>query len=144
MMQRSTIQCRVGHFFAKSFAGKTVTRKNIINRDLIKADNGIHISTVLILAILILFPAFAQAALKNVAISTDINLPIVINLSQSISNISEPIVTIPVQPNSGIATVVECTDGTQVCVEYQPAVNFQGQESFNYAVENDEGIQKQQ
>ena len=142
-MQLSKIQCRVGHYFAKSFANKTVTRKNIVNHDLIKADKGIHYahaSTVLILAILMLFPALVQAALKNVTISTEINEPKIINLSQSISDISAPVVTIPAQPNSGVATIVECTDGTQVCVEYRPAVNFEGRESFNYAVVNDEDV----
>ncbi len=125
-MQLSRIQCRVGRCFA-NFADKTVVRKN-------------HASMVLILVIIMLFPAIAQAVLKNVVISTDINLPKVINLSQSISNISEPVVTISTQPGLGVATVVECSDGSVLCVEYQPALNFEGRESFNYAVVNDQGV----
>jgi len=118
-------------------------RENIISHDIANSDNGIHYaraSTILILAILMLFPVFAQAALQNVTVSGDENRPITINLSQSISNISEPVVTIPVQPTSGTATVVGCADGVQVCVEYQPAVNYVGQESFEYAVVNDQNI----
>jgi len=139
VMQRSKTQCRVGHYFAN----KTGTRKNAVNHDSGKTDNGLHCAragTVLILVILILLPAFVQAALKNVAISTNMNEPIIIDLSQSISDISEPVVTISAQPDSGSATVVGCTDGTVLCVEYQPAVNFEGRENFGYAVVNDQGI----
>ncbi len=145
-MQLSRIQCRVGHYFAKSFANftdKTVIRKNSVNHDVVNSDNGIHYvhaSTTLILAILMLFPAIAQAELQNVVISSNVNQTIVLNLSQSISNISEPVVTIPAQPDLGLATVVECADGAVLCVEYRPAVNFEGRESFNYAVVNDQGV----
>ncbi len=140
-MQLSKIQCWIGCCFA-NFADKAVVRKESVNHGSIRVDKGTnyaHASAVLVLAILML-PAFAQAALKNVTISTEINEPRIINLSQSISDISEPVVTIPVQPNVGVATVVECTNGTQVCVEYRPVVNFEGQESFEYAVVNDQGI----
>ena len=136
MIQLSKIQCRVN----SGFVNKNIIRKNIVNHAFVNADNGVHYahaSTILILAILMLFPAFAQADLKNVAISSNINQTIILNLSQSISNISEPVVTIPVQPNSGEATVVACSNDALLCVQYRPAVNYTGRESFNYAVVND-------
>jgi len=139
VIQLPAIQCQVNG----CFVNKNIIRENIVSHDVVNSDNGIHYaraSTTLILAILMLFPAFAQAELQNVAISGDVNQLITLNLSQSISNISEPVVTIPVQPSSGTATVVGCTDGAQVCVEYQPAVNYAGQESFEYAVVNDQNI----
>jgi len=136
VIQLSKIQCRVN----SGFVNKNIIRKNIVNHAFVNVDNGVHYahaSTVLILAILMLFPAFAQADLKNVAISSNINQTIILNLSQSISNISEPVVTIPVQPNSGEATVVACSNDALLCVQYRPAVNYTGRESFNYAVVND-------
>ncbi len=131
-MQLSQIQCRIGRCFA-NFAAKTIVKKNSVN-------HGVHASTTLMLAILTLFPAIAQAELQNVVVSTDVNQAITLNLSQSISNISEPVVTISTQPGLGVATVVECSDGSVLCVEYRPAVNFEGRESFNYAVVNDQGV----
>lgn len=112
--------------------------KNIVN------DHALisyaHVGMTLALVALMLFPVSARADLKNVAVSTGVNQAIPINLSQSISNISDPVVTIPDQPSSGVATVVACSDETLMCVEYRPAENFEGRVSFNYAVVNDQGI----
>jgi len=99
-----------------------------------------RVGMTLVLMVLILFPISAQAELKDVTVSTRVNQAIPVNLSQSISGISSPVVTIPTQPSSGVATVVECNDNTMLCVEYRPAENFEGQASFNYAVVNDQNI----
>ncbi len=136
MIRLSEIQCRVNG----DFVNKNVIRKNIVNHAFVSTDNGVHYAhanTALILVILMLFPALAQADLKNVATSSNINQTITLNLSQSISNISEPVVTIPIQPDSKEATVIACSNNTSLCVQYQPAGNYIGLESFNYTVVND-------
>ncbi len=129
MIQPSKIQCLVNLY---------IFNKNIVNYYAL--TSYVHIGMALALVALMLFPVSVQADLKNVAVSTRVNQTIPINLSQSISNISAPVVTIPGQPNSGVATVVACSDETLMCVEYRPAENFEGQASFNYAVVNDQNI----
>ena len=119
-------------------ANKYVTKSYIVS--ICKNAQCILAGTVRLLTLLLLFPASAWATLTNVTVSSNINQAITLNLSQSISNISEPVVTIPAQPESGSATVVSCGDSTLVCVNYQPALNFQGQVSFSYAVHNDQSI----
>lgn len=119
MIQPSKIQCVVNHDSLTSYA---------------------HIGLQLVLLVLMLFSTAAQAELKDVTISTGVNQAIIINLSQSIGSISEPVVTISSQPASGSVTLVECNDSTLPCVEYRPAENFEGQVRFNYAVVNEQGI----
>ena len=131
VIQPSKIQCLVNLYFVN---------KNRVNVNHYSLTSYAHAGAMLVLVVLMLFPVSAHAELKDVAVSSSINQTIILNLSQSISNISNPVVTIPVQPNSGVATVVGCSDETLLCVEYRPAENFEGQARFNYAVLNDQNI----
>lgn len=124
MIPLSKIQCLVNLYFVN---------KNIVYQPA-------YVGLTVALVVLMLFPVSVRADLKNVAVSTGVNQAIPINLSQSISNISDPVVTIPDQPSSGVAAVVACSDETLMCVEYRPAENFEGRVSFNYAVLNDQDI----
>ncbi len=124
MIPFSKIQCLINLYF--------------INKNIVCRHTSVGLTVALV--VLMLFPFSVRADLKNVAVSTGVNQAIPINLSQSISNISDPVVTIPDQPSSGVATVVACSDATLMCVEYRPAENFEGRVSFDYAVRNDQGI----
>ncbi len=126
MISFCKIQCLINLYFVN---------KNIVCQHAL--SSYAYVGLTLALAALMLFPVSARADLKNVSVSSSINQIIILNLSQSISNISNPVVTIPNQPDSGVAAVVGCSDETPVCVEYRPAENFEGQVSFNYAVIND-------
>ncbi len=129
MIQPTKIKCPINSNYVN---------KNNVNRYFFMAYT--HAGAALVLAVLMLFPVSAQAKLKDVTVSSRVNQAITLNLSQSISSISNPVVTIPSQPVSGVATVIACNDGTLLCVEYRPAENFEGQASFNYAVVNDQNI----
>jgi len=81
----------------------------------------------------------ATADVSNVRISIGKNKTITLNLSNSITNISAPQVTISSQPANGEATATACSDNTLRCVTYKPNPDFVGIDSFSYEVNNDAG-----
>jgi len=83
---------------------------------------------------------FATADVKNIRASIDKNKSISLDLSQSITNIAQPLLTISTQPANGTATAEACADNTVRCITYQPNTDFVGLDTFNYQVINDAGL----
>ena len=80
----------------------------------------------------------ASAAVQAVPVSTPENVPIVINLSLSITNVTRPI-TVTVgnpAPTNGTAVPIACDEAGTIneCIEYTPNANFNGIDTIVYVV----------
>lgn len=82
------------------------------------------------------FPAMVNAEVSPVTVSTTFEGPVIIDLSASITNVSNPDVLISTQPQNGFA---EKIPDTSVFIVYTPNRGFSGSDSFNYEVTNDLG-----
>ncbi|NOZ52044.1 MAG: autotransporter domain-containing protein [Gammaproteobacteria bacterium] len=85
----------------------------------------------------------AMADVTNVRVSIEKNKSIVLNLTNSITNIAIPQVTIPTPPANGSATAITCTTDTGTdavrCISYTPNPDFVGLDTLGYTVLNNAG-----
>lgn len=91
-----------------------------------------------VLFLALLLPVNAMADLLDAVISTGANETRVIDLTNNISGISNPMITVATAPQNGVAAAVNCPrTGEPLCIEYTPNQDFSGIDTFSFSVIND-------
>ncbi|MDH5217833.1 MAG: autotransporter domain-containing protein, partial [Gammaproteobacteria bacterium] len=85
----------------------------------------------------------ASASVLDATISTGKGETRIVDLSNNVSGITDPIILIATAPAHGSATAITCErTGQQLCISYTPNDSFSGVDTFSISVLNDNNIQE--